>query len=268
MTSVQAVDGAADKLAAADLNGASTNGNGHAAAPAAAAEENGEGADEEDEDDEDEGGAAGAAPAAGGAKKKNKKKKSGAAKKKAKAAKAQLATSQTEPPRVGLSKLFSSGQYPVGELQEYDPSKFLDESRARVTQEELRERERLAQQAEGGDYNLIRKAAEAHRQARAYARKAIKPGMTMTEIANLIEDSTRALVEENGFEAGIGFPTGLSLNECAAHYTPNAGDKRGACSCSVPFSVILASETVQTDSPTPIQCCKRATCSRSTSGSR
>jgi methionyl aminopeptidase len=24
---------------------------------------------------------------------------------------------------------------------------------------------------------------------------------------------------------GIGFPTGCSLNQCAAHYTPNAGDK-------------------------------------------
>jgi len=25
-------------------------------------------------------------------------------------------------------------------------------------------------------------------------------------------------------ESGVGFPTGLSLNNCAAHYTPNAGD--------------------------------------------
>ena len=47
----------------------------------------------------------------------------------------------------------------------------------------------------------------------------------MIEIADLIENGTRTLVEENGLEAGIGFPTGLSLNHCAAHYTPNAGDK-------------------------------------------
>jgi methionyl aminopeptidase len=33
------------------------------------------------------------------------------------------------------------------------------------------------------------------------------------------------LIEEKGLEAGIGFPTGCSLNHCAAHYTPNAGDK-------------------------------------------
>lgn len=51
--------------------------------------------------------------------------------------------------------------------------------------------------------------------------------MTMTEIANLIEDGTRAVVEENGSESGIGFPTGLSVNEVAAHYTPNPGDKQG-----------------------------------------
>ena len=49
----------------------------------------------------------------------------------------------------------------------------------------------------------------------------------MTEIAENIEDGTRALVEENGLESGIGFPTGLSLNNCAAHYSPNAGDTIG-----------------------------------------
>jgi methionyl aminopeptidase len=75
------------------------------------------------------------------------------------------------------------------------------------------------------DFNDLRHAAEVHRQVRQYAQKTIKPGMTMTEIANLIEDSTRALVEEDGLARGIGFPTGLSLNHVAAHYTPNAGDK-------------------------------------------
>lgn len=80
------------------------------------------------------------------------------------------------------------------------------------------------------NYNSIRRAAEVHRQVRAYARKTIRPGMTMTEIANLIEDGTRALVEENGMKSGIGFPTGLSLNHCAAHYSPNPGDTIGQSS--------------------------------------
>lgn len=53
----------------------------------------------------------------------------------------------------------------------------------------------------------------------------------MLEIADLIEDGTRALVEEDTsgkLQSGIGFPTGLSLNSCAAHYTPNSNDTIGA----------------------------------------
>jgi methionyl aminopeptidase len=34
----------------------------------------------------------------------------------------------------------------------------------------------------------------------------------------------RKLIKENGLEAGLAFPTGCSLNNCAAHYTPNNGD--------------------------------------------
>lgn len=76
-------------------------------------------------------------------------------------------------------------------------------------------------------YQNIRRAAQVHRLVRNHARKYIRPGMTMTEIVENIEDGTRALVEENGLESGVGFPTGVSLNNCAAHYTPNAGDTRG-----------------------------------------
>lgn len=84
------------------------------------------------------------------------------------------------------------------------------------------------------NYNSIRRAAEVHRQVRQYVQKTIKPGMTMTSIAEMVEDATRALVECDGSttskgpgfpKSGIGFPTGVSLNHCAAHYTPNAGDK-------------------------------------------
>lgn len=100
----------------------------------------------------------------------------------------------------------------------------------RTTSEEKRHEERLhmaEDSASAFNYNSIRRAAEVHRQVRAFARKTIRPGMTMTEIANLIEDGTRALVEENGMMSGIGFPTGLSLNHCAAHYSPNPGDTIG-----------------------------------------
>jgi methionine aminopeptidase len=35
---------------------------------------------------------------------------------------------------------------------------------------------------------------------------------------------TPGLLQENGLQAGIAFPTGCSLNHVAAHYTPNSGD--------------------------------------------
>ncbi len=105
----------------------------------------------------------------------------------------------------------------------------------RITSEEARNREKLAMADPEQTYNDIRRSAEVHRQVRRAARKFIRPGLSMTEIANYIEDATRALVEENGLECGVGFPTGLSLNHCAAHYTPNAGDTVG------PYSDLLQS---------------------------
>jgi methionyl aminopeptidase len=89
----------------------------------------------------------------------------------------------------------------------------------RYSSAELKAKEAALQSSPDETYSAIRRAAEVHRQVRAYARKTIRPGMTMTEIAELIEDGTRALVEENGLESGVGFPTGLSVNDCAAHYS-------------------------------------------------
>ncbi|KAI9271546.1 peptidase M24, structural domain-containing protein [Phascolomyces articulosus] len=161
---------------------------------------------EDDNDNEESTPAVGAEGASEGAAKKKKKKKN-----KKKSPKA-----QTEPPTVPVAKLFSNNVFPEGETHEYR-----DDNTWRTTSEEKRAAERLA----NDDYNDMRKAAEVHRQVRSYARKAIKPGMSMIEICETIENGTRALVEENGLQAGIGFPTGCSLNHCAAHYTPNAGDK-------------------------------------------
>ncbi|KAI0313430.1 peptidase M24, structural domain-containing protein [Amylostereum chailletii] len=165
---------------------------------------------EEDADDVEDELEVNAAGAGGEPKKKKKKKKP-----KKKSAKVE----QSEPPRVGLTKLFPDGVYPPGEIQEYK-----DDNVWRTTSEEKRYNERMAMEDPEITYQNIRRAAEVHRQVRQHARKTIRPGMAMTDIANLIEDGTRALVEETGLDSGIGFPTGLSLNNCAAHYTPNAGD--------------------------------------------
>ncbi|KAF7307196.1 Methionine aminopeptidase 2 [Mycena indigotica] len=144
------------------------------------------------------------------AKKKKKKKKP-----KKKSAK----PVQSDPPRIGLSQFFPDGIYPEGEIQHYK-----DDNLWRETSEEKRYLDKMTHEDPETTYQNIRKGAEVHRLVRQHARKNIRPGMSLTEIAENIEAGTRALVEGDGLEAGVGFPTGLNLNNCAAHFTPNAGD--------------------------------------------
>ncbi|KAL9592787.1 MAG: hypothetical protein Q9219_007721, partial [cf. Caloplaca sp. 3 TL-2023] len=132
------------------------------------------------------------------------------------------ASVQSSPPRVPLATLYSEGQYPVGEEVEYR-----NENAFRITSEEKRHLDRM-----NNDFLTdYRHGAEVHRQVRQWAQKNIKPGQTLTEIAEDIENGVRALTGHQGLEegdnllGGMGFPTGLSLNHCAAHYTPNAGNK-------------------------------------------
>ena len=176
---------------------------------------NGDGVDHEgDDSDEDADGNAAPGGANGEAKKKRKKKP----KKKKKA----VPTAQTDPPRVLVSQLFPNKSYAKGEEVEYK-----DENRYRTTSEEKRHLDNI-----NTDFlDEYREAAEIHRQVRQWAQKSIKPGQTLTEIAEGIEDGVRALTGHWGLEegdamlGGMGFPTGLSINHCAAHYTPNAGNK-------------------------------------------
>jgi methionyl aminopeptidase len=56
----------------------------------------------------------------------------------------------------------------------------------------------------------------------SFAKKFIKPGMKLIEIAEKIEGK---IVELGG---GLGFPVNLSLNEVAAHYTPSSNDETKA----------------------------------------
>ena len=72
--------------------------------------------------------------------------------------------------------------------------------------------------------NDLRKCAEVHRTVRKHITKIAKPGIKMTDMCECLEDSVRNLIEANGIEAGIAFPTGCSLDHVAAHWTPNGGD--------------------------------------------
>ncbi|CAH6720898.1 methionine aminopeptidase 2 [[Candida] jaroonii] len=117
-----------------------------------------------------------------------------------------------------IDNSYPDGKFPEGQWLEYP----LEVNSYRTTDEEKRYLDRQDE----SKWQDFRKAAEIHRRVRHKAQSSIKPGMTMTEIADLIENSVRSYANgSNLLDAGIGFPTGLSLNHVAAHYTPNAGDK-------------------------------------------
>ncbi|KAK4575170.1 Methionine aminopeptidase 2 [Recurvomyces mirabilis] len=158
----------------------------------------------------------------GAAKKKKKRKPRKKKKAGASGALGGGAKAQTGPPRTPVAQLFPDGSYPVGEEVEYK-----GDNAFRTTSEEKRHLDRMNE-----DFlTEYRQAAEVHREVRKYAKANIKPGMTLTEIAEMIEDGTRHLTGHMGLEegdnilGGVAFPTGLSINQCAAHYTPNAGNK-------------------------------------------
>jgi methionyl aminopeptidase len=122
---------------------------------------------------------------------------------------------------VPVAQLFPNDSYPHGVEVPY-----IGDNAYRTTSEEKRHLETL-----DPDRLLhLRKAAEVHREVRKWANGYIKPGRTLTEIAEGIEDSVRHLTEHMGLEegdnikGGVAFPTGLNRNHCAAHYSPNAGN--------------------------------------------
>ena len=71
----------------------------------------------------------------------------------------------------------------------------------------------------------FRKGAECHRQIRKYAQMIIRPDQKLLDICIKIENMLKFITNKNGILSGQSFPTGMSLNNCAAHYSPNADDE-------------------------------------------
>lgn len=118
---------------------------------------------------------------------------------------------------IPISQFYPDGVYPEGEWHEYK-----EENKFRTTSEEKRYLDRQDE----ARWNAFRKSAEIHRRVRKHFYNTVKPGFTTTEVAETIENAVRTFMDsKDPIQAGIGFPTGVSLNHCAAHYTPNAGDK-------------------------------------------
>lgn len=75
--------------------------------------------------------------------------------------------------------------------------------------------------------NCLREGAEVHRQVRQFLQQKVRPGIQLLEIAEMVEKASSSLVAfdpRNPLRRGWAFPTGLSLNEVAAHDTVNPGD--------------------------------------------
>lgn len=90
----------------------------------------------------------------------------------------------------------------------------------RISGPEYRQKDQLT----ASMVNDLRKAAECHRQVRKSAQPLMRPGIKLIDLCQHIEETNRRLVQASGLERGIAFPTGCSINDCAAHYTPNPGD--------------------------------------------
>jgi len=124
-------------------------------------------------------------------------------------------TKQTDPPTIRVDDQYPEKKYPEGEISEY-----MNENSFRTSSAEHKQNDHLMENT----IQNLRKAAECHRQVRKWVQSYVKPGMKLIDICEKLEDLNRYLVNENGLEAGIAFPTGCSLNNIAAHFSPNPGD--------------------------------------------
>lgn len=101
----------------------------------------------------------------------------------------------------------------------------------------------------------LRLAAEVHKRVRRDLRdqRVIRAGAKFVDIADFIETATKMHASDivasssepniaTTINGGIGFPVGISVNECAAHYHPDSMD----------FSILSVSDVVKIDFGTEI----------------
>ena len=79
--------------------------------------------------------------------------------------------------------------------------------------------EQFGQIQENADILSLRKAAQAHREVRAFIQPMLKPGLEMNHLVNQLENKTKKLLNNQGINKGIGFPTCISINNCVAHWS-------------------------------------------------
>ena len=75
---------------------------------------------------------------------------------------------------------------------------------------------------EGNQVESMIIGSSIHKAIRRFIRPYLKPGLKLSELANLIENKCIELTENKGINSGIGFPSSLSVNDCEAHFTPSS----------------------------------------------
>lgn len=71
-------------------------------------------------------------------------------------------------------------------------------------------------------------AGKIHKEVENNTKNIVKPGLKIIDLCNFIENNIKDLTlkycNTSQLNNGIAFPTGISINEIAAHYTPNDND--------------------------------------------
>ena len=124
---------------------------------------------------------------------------------------------QNEDYSIPIADQYPNGDFPEGQIVEY-----VNENSYRTSQAELRDTEVLMKY----DYQSLRQAAECHRQVRKFAQSFIKPGQKLIDIVETLEAKNLELIKANLLDSGQAFPTGISANDCAAHFSPNPRDTK------------------------------------------
>ena len=73
------------------------------------------------------------------------------------------------------------------------------------------------------DLNNMINAGKIHKNVNKYIHTIISPNVKLIDLANKIENKINELTNNNtlnSINTGIAFPTGLSINNCVAHWTP------------------------------------------------
>ena len=77
------------------------------------------------------------------------------------------------------------------------------------------------------ELECLRECGKIHRQLKCELKDYIQPGMKAIDVVNYIESQINSKVNNssgNHLMGGVAFPTGFSINNCAAHWTPEKED--------------------------------------------